>query len=207
MPYDQPCPSASKTALLSKIPALSRQISIGNFRRRIRPSALVIREQKQWSSSPPWCASRQYRIYSDNVGSAGRWRRTGRLPRPSGRKNQPGIALRAMRADQGAQFLQTMDQVVERLKFPAEAKGRLKASCPLCELIRDSAAATKTIKVQPRQPSRRHQILPRGGGGRDGSIKATFRSRARDLGTLDDLGTPFDKPTFREATMGDMRPG
>jgi hypothetical protein len=28
-------------------------------RRRIPPSALVIREQKQWSSSPPWCASRQ----------------------------------------------------------------------------------------------------------------------------------------------------
>jgi hypothetical protein len=47
--------------------ALSRQISIGDFRRRIRPSALVIREQKQWSSSPPWCASRQYRIYSDNA--------------------------------------------------------------------------------------------------------------------------------------------
>jgi hypothetical protein len=33
--------------------ALSRQISIGDFRRRIRPSALVIREQKQWSSSRP----------------------------------------------------------------------------------------------------------------------------------------------------------
>src|SRR5271167_510987 len=47
--------------------ALSRQISIGDFRRRIRPSAPVIREQKQWSSSPPWCASRQYRIYSDNA--------------------------------------------------------------------------------------------------------------------------------------------
>jgi ribokinase len=27
----------------------------------------VIREQKQWSSSPPLCASRQYRIYSDNA--------------------------------------------------------------------------------------------------------------------------------------------
>ena len=27
----------------------------------------MIREQKQWSSSPPWCASRQYRIYSDNA--------------------------------------------------------------------------------------------------------------------------------------------
>src|SRR5208282_1383784 len=26
-----------------------------------------IREQKQWSSSPPWCARRQYRIYSDNA--------------------------------------------------------------------------------------------------------------------------------------------
>jgi hypothetical protein len=47
--------------------ALSRQISIGDFRRRIRPSALVIREQKQWSSSPPSCAGRQYRIYSDNA--------------------------------------------------------------------------------------------------------------------------------------------
>jgi Cu/Ag efflux pump CusA len=23
--------------------------------------------KKQWSSSPPWCASRQYRIYSDNA--------------------------------------------------------------------------------------------------------------------------------------------
>jgi len=33
--------------------ALSRQISIGDFRRRIRRSALLIREQKQWSSSPP----------------------------------------------------------------------------------------------------------------------------------------------------------
>src|SRR5208283_5435170 len=39
---------------------------MGDFRRRIRPNAAVIREQKQWSSSPPWCASRQYRIYSDN---------------------------------------------------------------------------------------------------------------------------------------------
>src|SRR5271166_3485356 len=47
--------------------ALSRQISIGDFRRRIRPSAAVIREQKQWSSSAPWCANRQYRIYSDNA--------------------------------------------------------------------------------------------------------------------------------------------
>jgi len=27
----------------------------------------VIREQKQGSSSPPWCATRQYRIYSDNA--------------------------------------------------------------------------------------------------------------------------------------------
>ena len=27
----------------------------------------MIREQKQWSSSPPWCARRQYRIYSDNA--------------------------------------------------------------------------------------------------------------------------------------------
>ncbi len=34
--------------------ALSRQIGIGGFRRRIRPSAAVIREQKQWSSSLPW---------------------------------------------------------------------------------------------------------------------------------------------------------
>jgi hypothetical protein len=47
--------------------ALSRQISIGGFRRRIPPSALVIRERKQWNSRPPRCASRQYRIYSDNA--------------------------------------------------------------------------------------------------------------------------------------------
>ena|SRR5208282_802118 len=47
--------------------ALSRQISKGDFRRRIRPSATVIREQKQWSSSAPLCANRQYRIYSDNA--------------------------------------------------------------------------------------------------------------------------------------------
>jgi hypothetical protein len=47
--------------------ALSRQISIGDFRHRIRPGALVFREQKKWRSSPPWSASRQYRIYSDNA--------------------------------------------------------------------------------------------------------------------------------------------
>ena len=33
--------------------ALSRQTSIGHFRRRIRPSASAIHEQKQWSSAPP----------------------------------------------------------------------------------------------------------------------------------------------------------
>ena len=47
--------------------ALSRQISIGDFRRGIRPSAAAIHEQKQWSSNPPWGASRQYRNYSDNA--------------------------------------------------------------------------------------------------------------------------------------------
>ena len=47
--------------------ALSRQISIGGFRRQIRPSAAVIREQKQRSSSLPLYASGQYRIYSDNA--------------------------------------------------------------------------------------------------------------------------------------------
>src|SRR5258708_3430535 len=47
--------------------ALSRQMSIGDFRRRIRPGALGIREQKQGDSSPPWCASGQYRICSDGV--------------------------------------------------------------------------------------------------------------------------------------------
>jgi hypothetical protein len=47
--------------------AMSRQISIGDFRRRIRPSPLVIRKKKQRSSSPPSCAGRQYRIYSDNA--------------------------------------------------------------------------------------------------------------------------------------------
>jgi hypothetical protein len=48
-------------------PQPSRRISIGHFRRQIWPSASAIREQKQWSSAPPWCASRQYRIYSDNA--------------------------------------------------------------------------------------------------------------------------------------------
>jgi hypothetical protein len=47
--------------------ALSRQINIGDFPHRIRPGALVIREQKQGRSNPPWSASRQYRIYSDNA--------------------------------------------------------------------------------------------------------------------------------------------
>jgi hypothetical protein len=78
---------------LTKVPtrprALSRQISIGDFRRRIRPSALVIREQKQWSSSPPWCASRQYRIYPDNVAS--RARRPGMIRR-AGRRFSAGAA-------------------------------------------------------------------------------------------------------------------
>src|SRR5208283_752097 len=48
-------------------PALSRQISIGHFRRRVRPSVSMIREQKQCSSSPARRASRQYKIYSDNA--------------------------------------------------------------------------------------------------------------------------------------------
>ena len=47
--------------------ALSRQISIGHFRRRIRPSASAIHEQKQWGHTPPESAIRQYRIYSDNA--------------------------------------------------------------------------------------------------------------------------------------------
>ena len=47
--------------------ALSRQIGLGGFRRRIRLGAAVIREQKQWSSSLPLYASGQYRIYSDNA--------------------------------------------------------------------------------------------------------------------------------------------
>ena len=42
--------------------------------------------------------------------------------KPDGIEKQPGIALRAMRADRGARFLQTMDQVVERLKLSAEEK-------------------------------------------------------------------------------------
>src|SRR5208337_2709454 len=66
-----PTPAAFAPAIPDRSPplvtALSRQIGIGDFRRRIRPSALVIREQKQWTSSPPWCARRQYRIYSDNA--------------------------------------------------------------------------------------------------------------------------------------------
>jgi hypothetical protein len=42
--------------------------------------------------------------------------------KPDGIAKQPGIALRAMGADQGARFLQTMDQIIERLKLPAEEK-------------------------------------------------------------------------------------
>jgi hypothetical protein len=54
--------------------AVSRQISIGDFRRRIRPSAAAIRQQKLHSSSPPSCARGQYRIYSDNAGCrTSRW--------------------------------------------------------------------------------------------------------------------------------------
>jgi Zn-dependent oligopeptidase len=58
---------ARLAAIAEPARALSRQISIGDFRHRIRPGALVIREQKQLRSSPPWSASRQYRIYSDGV--------------------------------------------------------------------------------------------------------------------------------------------
>jgi hypothetical protein len=47
--------------------AFSRQISIGGFLRRTRPSAAEIREQEQWSSSLPWYSSGQYRIYYDNA--------------------------------------------------------------------------------------------------------------------------------------------
>jgi hypothetical protein len=63
--------------------ALSRQISIGHFRHRIRPSASMIREQKQCSSSSAWRASRQYKIYSDNAVAPGPKSRrpTGRLLR------------------------------------------------------------------------------------------------------------------------------
>jgi hypothetical protein len=42
--------------------ALSRQISIGYFRRRISPSALTIREQKQWDPTEARSARSQYRI-------------------------------------------------------------------------------------------------------------------------------------------------
>ena len=63
--------------------AVSRQISIGDFRRRIRPSAAAIRQQKQPSSSPPSCARRQYRIYSDNAAaSEDRARRARSQPKP-----------------------------------------------------------------------------------------------------------------------------
>jgi hypothetical protein len=42
--------------------AVSRQISIGYFRRRISPSALTIREQKQWDPTEARSARSQYRI-------------------------------------------------------------------------------------------------------------------------------------------------
>ena len=59
----QPAPSRSRLDPW----ALSRQISIGHFQCRIRPSASVIPEQKQWSSAPPRGACRQYRTYSGNA--------------------------------------------------------------------------------------------------------------------------------------------
>jgi len=62
--------------------ALSRKISIGHFRHRIRPSASMIREQKQCSSSPAWRASRQYRIYSDKARRSTLALVTGALPAP-----------------------------------------------------------------------------------------------------------------------------
>ncbi len=37
------------------------------FSASIPPRELVIREQKQWNSCPPWWAIRQYRIYFDNA--------------------------------------------------------------------------------------------------------------------------------------------
>src|SRR5271165_5380730 len=48
-------PDCARQTFGDRLPAvaLSRQISIGDFRRRIRRSALLIREQKQWNSSPP----------------------------------------------------------------------------------------------------------------------------------------------------------
>ena len=42
--------------------AVSRQISIGYLRRRISPSALTIREQKQWDPTEARSARSQYRI-------------------------------------------------------------------------------------------------------------------------------------------------
>ncbi len=42
--------------------ALSRQMSIGHFRRRISPSVSAIHEQKQWRSIPRRRGSWQYRI-------------------------------------------------------------------------------------------------------------------------------------------------
>jgi len=42
--------------------ALSRQISIGDFRRRISPNALTIHEQKQSGPTSPRSARSQYRI-------------------------------------------------------------------------------------------------------------------------------------------------
>jgi exonuclease SbcC len=81
-----------------RIVALSRQISIGDFRRRIRPSALVIREQKQWSSRPPWRASRQYRIYSDNADRRAR-RHAGARRRGAARRRDPSAEIDAAKAE------------------------------------------------------------------------------------------------------------
>ena len=63
------------------------------FSASIRPSAAVIREQKQWSSSPPWCASRQCRIYPDNARGTAMWRPSSRAL--AVRRSNPASANRS----------------------------------------------------------------------------------------------------------------
>src|SRR5208282_3996539 len=54
----------------SFVTALSRQISIGDFRRRISPSALKIHEQKQWAPPRPGAPDRSIE-FSLTMPSAG----------------------------------------------------------------------------------------------------------------------------------------
>src|ERR1700688_3032898 len=127
--------------------ALSRQISIGDFRRRIRPSAAIIREQKQWSSSPPWCASRQYRVYSDN---AQQGRHHARIER---RLTKPAfVACEDLRQIQ-VLARQSDDELRQMVRRHIIDDRRRQELCLInCPRTKMSAHASKGIRFVPKMP-------------------------------------------------------